>query len=782
LTPLDDNTLLVYKTIPDHPLGLEPGDRVVGYDGIPWNDLYQELLTAQIPITGWWWGSSEYTLDYSLKIGAGWDWHLFDTIDIMKYSSGETVNLSVAPLEGGLPVIQVTEQMDVPGVPMPDLAAGERVTLGIIDGTQIGYIYVMSWAGNVESEFYNALSSLMNEYETIGLIIDYRTNYGGAFVYPLPGLSLLYNTRETTVNFGVRCSPSDHLSMCPQNRTGYYTIPGNPSNYYDKPIAVLVGPGAVSVGDQVPQWMKSHPMVRLFGRPTAGAYTAVSSLDLGNNDWWCRYTPWNTFLAGDPDNYLTHGMVEIDEDVWLTPDDVAQGNDTVVEAAEAWINSFAGLQPQIAHDPQSMEISVEYGQSDTQELTLYNNGSRQLFYSLTPQTENRLWLESDKDNAVSVSMAPRDPGLPSDKHLSMHGLEKEPQFPPIITGHGGPDAYGYIWTDSDQPNGPEYDWIDITGDGRTANLGDDSYAGPFAIGFDFPFYENSYSELYIGSNGLITFGDGSPAYNNVGIPSSASPDNFIAPWWDDLNPSAGGYVYYYDDGDNQRFIVSFEGIPRYGAGGSLTFQAVLYPDGQIDLNYETMEKGSPGSAMLALATIGIENSDGSDGLEVVYNAQYVHDNLSIKIMTDWMGVTPYAGHIATAENTVATVTFNAGNFPPGSYSGNIYLDSNDPDEPLIMIPVSLEITGGCDYVVGDYNGSGAFNVADIVDGYSRLKTGLPEPAYECECPYGSGNEWAVAMDVNNSCAFNVADIVDGYSKLKTGSPELAPCEDCPPVG
>jgi hypothetical protein len=84
------------------------------------------------------------------------------------------------------------------------------------------------------------------------------------------------------------------------------------------------------------------------------------------------------------------------------------------------------------------------------------------------------------------------------------------------------------------------------------------------------------------------------------------------------------------------------------------------------------------------------------------------------------------------------------------------------------------------YVIGDYNGSGAFNVADIVDGYSRLKTGLPEPAYECECPLDSGHLWPVAMDINNSCAFNVADVVNGYSFLKTGQPEPSPCELCPP--
>jgi hypothetical protein len=84
------------------------------------------------------------------------------------------------------------------------------------------------------------------------------------------------------------------------------------------------------------------------------------------------------------------------------------------------------------------------------------------------------------------------------------------------------------------------------------------------------------------------------------------------------------------------------------------------------------------------------------------------------------------------------------------------------------------------YLIGDFNGSGGFNVADIVDSYSKLKTGLPEPALLCECPPNSGNEWAVAADVNNSCAFNVADIVDGYSFLKTGLPEPSPCGICPP--
>jgi hypothetical protein len=102
-------------------------------------------------------------------------------------------------------------------------------------------------------------------------------------------------------------------------------------------------------------------------------------------------------------------------------------------------------------------------------------------------------------------------------------------------------------------------------------------------------------------------------------------------------------------------------------------------------------------------------------------------------------------------------------------------------DPTIKLARFQDPIGLCDYVPGDFNGSGEMNIADIVDSYARLKTGLPDPSLLCECPYGSGNSWAVAMDVNNSCDFNIVDVVLGYSKLKTGSPDLLPCDQCPPA-
>ena len=109
----------------------------------------------------------------------------------------------------------------------------------------------------------------------------------------------------------------------------------------------------------------------------------------------------------------------------------------------------------------------------------------------------------------------------------------------------------------------------------------------------------------------------------------------------------------------------------------------------------------------------------------------------------------------------------------------------------IMDPATYEVQYAClefrlnecgSYIPGDFNGSLQFNVADIVQSFSYLSTGSPEGAIICECPPGSGHDWAVAMDVNNTCAFNIADVVVAYQRLSFGQPEFQPCQYCPPAG
>ena len=341
LTPLPDSSLLVYKTVPSHPLGLVPGDIVLGYEGIPWKKLYKELLAAQLPIYGWWWGSSESAYLHSWLMSAGMNWHLFDTIDIIKYSTGDTIHLSTAPLIGKTMSLLCTEQMDITGVPKPNYSAGPIVTYGIIEGTAIGYIYAWGWARNAEQEFYNAVEKLMFDHQTTGMIIDFRTNYGGNMFLSDKALSLLFNSIDSTIGFVERSDLNDHFAMrpSPEGPPEAYVICGDPSTYYDMPIAVLTGPGAISSGDQVALRMKFHPMARIFGKSTAAAFNAPVNLDLGNANWYSQYAVADAYLISNPNNYLTHDEFKVDENVWLTPDDVAQGHDTVVESAIKWINT-----------------------------------------------------------------------------------------------------------------------------------------------------------------------------------------------------------------------------------------------------------------------------------------------------------------------------------------------------------------------------------------------------------------------------------------------------------
>jgi hypothetical protein len=64
-------------------------------------------------------------------------------------------------------------------------------------------------------------------------------------------------------------------------------------------------------------------------------------------------------------------------------------------------------------------------------------------------------------------------------------------------GNDGMYGYGYAWIDSRHPRGPSFSWHDISGSGIriTDDFLDDNIAGPYPLGFDFPFYENIYDDF-----------------------------------------------------------------------------------------------------------------------------------------------------------------------------------------------------------------------------------------------------------------------------------------------
>jgi len=367
LTVLPDSTAIVYRALPNQKLSLIPGDIVLGYDGIPWKREYKKLLEAQLPIVPHVvWGSTKESLIHCILASVGLNWHLFDTIDIIKAETGDTVHLPTSLMQGQTGQIWGNEQLKIDGVDFPNVFANEFVSHGIVTGTDIGYIYVFSWSSNPEynisQNFRAAVYDLMFNHETSGMIIDMRNNGGGWMPVAHAGYSLLFKTQIPTVAFDARSNNIDHFSMEPLS--GYdqsvFTIPGDRSTFYNKPIAVLTGPGAVSNADFESYRLRLHPKARLFGKSSCGAFAAPVTRDLGNKDWFFYLTYGNGYPVNKLHKYLTHTNLKVDEKVWLTKEGILKGEDDVVNAAIAWIGSTTSINEDSSSIPQTFTLGQNF--------------------------------------------------------------------------------------------------------------------------------------------------------------------------------------------------------------------------------------------------------------------------------------------------------------------------------------------------------------------------------------------------------------------------------------
>ena len=171
---------------------------------------------------------------------------------------------------------------------------------------------------------------------------------------------------------------------------------------------------------------------------------------------------------------------------------------------------------------------------------------------------------------------------------------------PVSTLGGGPDRNGYSWTDSTDPAGPAHEWTDISKTGKL--LGqlsemDDGYA-KVALPFAMELYGKKFSEVFVNSNGYLSFGAGSIEHGHFPLPTSMMPGNLVAPFAMDLDPSRGGEVYLRGTADE--FIVQWNRVKDFAGIGEYTFQASLNRNGVIYFHYEKMD------GKIERATTGIQ--------------------------------------------------------------------------------------------------------------------------------------------------------------------------------
>ncbi len=133
--------------------------------------------------------------------------------------------------------------------------------------------------------------------------------------------------------------------------------------------------------------------------------------------------------------------------------------------------------------------------------------------------------------------------------------------------------------------GDSFDSTAATSGALIAGFRDDD-SRKFDLTFAFPFFGKSYQQVWVDSNGMLTFTAGDPnangsfGYFQAGLPA-------IAGLFTDLDPSSSS------DGvrvrsESGRFVVTWSQVPLYGLPQTQTFQIRLYPDGRIEIAYRSM--------------------------------------------------------------------------------------------------------------------------------------------------------------------------------------------------
>ncbi len=228
-----------------------------------------------------------------------------------------------------------------------------------------------------------------------------------------------------------------------------------------------------------------------------------------------------------------------------------------------------------------------------------------------------------------------------------------------------------------------FSWIDIADPANDTHISGDDSGGVVPIGFTYNFFGNAFTNIGISTNGYLTFGPNLTTYSNADIPTAAIPNNYIAPFWDDLYvyASKGGRIYAKTIGTapNRLFVVSWENVDFYFGqdNGKLHFQAILSEaDLSITFQYRDMVSVDIARGTGSSATIGVENAAGTFGIKYSYNtSSAVSDGKAIRLLvdTDNDGVLDFMemilGTDPTVNNGPTTLFSSAG---PGADFGTAY--------------------------------------------------------------------------------------------------------------
>lgn len=251
---------------------------------------------------------------------------------------------------------------------------------------------------------------------------------------------------------------------------------------------------------------------------------------------------------------------------------------------------------------------------------------------------------------------------------------------------------------------------------------DNFFSNLLPIGFSTTFFDRSTRDFWVSANGFITMitPDSDGCCEGRPIPDQGAltpPNQLVAGFWTDLDPGAGGAVRFENfpahagrgighpnatGPATQVLVVEWLNVPlRQDLLKTVTFQIHVYNDGTYEIHWKDVNAHG-----IALTSVGIENFEGTLGIQVERSRNVAHKDEAIRFSPilleipapapDVRGVTPVQGSpgkpvaIIGANFTDGTQAFVGGVAAATTFVSSTRLNILVPHLPPGIVDVSVK--------------------------------------------------------------------------------------------
>ena len=301
-------------------------------------------------------------------------------------------------------------------------------------------------------------------------------------------------------------------------------------------------------------------------------------------------------------------------------------------------------------NPESLDVETPYGTNVEKTIQVTNEGDENLTFSAEPAS----WYTASDQEAT------------------------------------GKSTVDYVFKSKLDGFDVPYKWVDITNDYTEhmpyAYYIDKTDYKKVTLPFEFPFYGKKYKEMYIYNTGFVSFDAPVEDYKQFPEPPASLPTtetfytNIICPFWGNhsMNTPSSDGVYYKAKDDE--VIVSYKNYGNTMMQG-MNFEVILRKDGSFKFQYNV---DPDGFQLGVFGLCGIMDHTGTRGITPA--DMYITDGNAVEF-------SPYKNYVVAPGEQVEMPVELKANQLADTYDYKLNVTTNDPSQPSVKIPVTLNITG-----------------------------------------------------------------------------------------